>query len=128
MKRTTIVSAVWLLASSVLAQESKIEVEKLADNVYLFTYRGWIAALEKLYDLDFEILAPGHGPAGNKPHVGEYITYMKTLTGAVQDGIDKGQTFAQMQETLELPQYKDWTRYDEHFGLNIEGVYRELTK
>lgn len=88
----------------------------------------WLAVLEKLDELEFEILAPGHGPTGTKENVGEYIGYMKALIAAVQDGIDKGQTLEQMQESLELAEYMDWTRYDQHFDMNIEGVHRELTK
>ena len=90
--------------------------------------RGWVAALETLNAMDFDILAPGHGPTGQKSHVSEYIAYMNALIAAVQSGIDRGQSLAQMQESLELPEYADWTRYDEHFDLNIEGVHRELTK
>ena len=89
---------------------------------------NWVAALEKLDEIDFEILAPGHGPTGTKANVGEYIAYMNALIAAVQDGIDKGQTLEQMQGSLELADYTNWTRYDEHFDLNIEGVHRELTK
>jgi len=88
----------------------------------------WVAALKKLDEIDFEILAPGHGPTGTKANVGEYIAYMSALIAAVQDGIDKGQTLEQMQESLELAEFTSWTRYDEHFDLNIEGVHRELTK
>jgi len=46
----------------------------------------------------------------------------------VQTRIDAGETLEQVQGTLELPQYAEWTRYDSHFKLNIEGVYRELSK
>lgn len=89
---------------------------------------GWVSALEELDELDFEILAPGHGPTGTKAHVREYIGYMNALIGAVQEAIDDGRTLEQMQASLELPEYSDWTRYDEHFDLNIEGVHRELTR
>ena len=88
----------------------------------------WLVVLEKMEELDFEILAPGHGPTGNKENVGEYIGYMTALIAAVQDSIDNGQTLEQMQESLELAEYTDWTRYEEHFDMNIEGVHRELTK
>jgi glyoxylase-like metal-dependent hydrolase (beta-lactamase superfamily II) len=88
----------------------------------------WIEALEKLDALDFEILAPGHGPTGRKEHVREYITYFKDLIRAVEEGIARGETLSQMQASLELPQYRDWVRYHEHFDLNVEGVYRELTQ
>jgi len=88
--------------------------------------RDWISALERLDELDFDILAPGHGPTGHKSDVRENIIYLQTLVAAVQQGIDEGQTLEEIQNTLELPEYADWMRYDEHFKENIQGVYREL--
>ena len=86
----------------------------------------WISALERLDALDFDILAPGHGPTGSKSDVRENINYLETLVDAVQERIDQGQTLEEIQETLELPEYSDWVRYNEHFKENIQGVYREL--
>ena len=88
----------------------------------------WIEALRYLDALDFDILAPGHGPTGSKAHVAEYIRYMTDLVDAVRQRMDRGESLEQMQENLELAQYADWTRYDQHFELNIEGVYRELSR
>ena len=86
----------------------------------------WISALERVDALDFDILAPGHGPTGSKSDVRENINYLETLVDAVQERIDQGQTLEEIQETLELPEYSDWLRYNEHFKENIQGGYREL--
>ena len=50
------------------------------------------------------------------------------LLDAVGKRIAAGESLQQIQATLELPKYRDWARYGEHFDLNIEGAYRELTK
>jgi glyoxylase-like metal-dependent hydrolase (beta-lactamase superfamily II) len=90
--------------------------------------RSWIAALEYLDELDFEILAPGHGPTGRKDDVRAFIVYFQDLLDAVGKRIAAGDSLQRIQATLELPKYRDWARYGEHFDLNIEGAYRELTK
>jgi len=90
--------------------------------------RSWIEALEYLEKLDFEILAPGHGPTGGKDDVRAFIVYFQDLLDAVAKRIAAGESLQQIQATLELPKYRDWARYGEHFDLNIEGAYRELTK
>lgn len=90
--------------------------------------RQWIAALEKLDALDFEILAPGHGPTGKKEDVRVFIGYLKDLIAAVEARMKAGESLQQIRATLELPKYKDWARYQDHFELNIEGVHRELSK
>jgi glyoxylase-like metal-dependent hydrolase (beta-lactamase superfamily II) len=90
--------------------------------------RSWVAALEELEKLDFEILAPGHGPTGGRDDVRAFIVYFQDLLDAVGKRIAAGESLQQIQATLELPKYRDWARYAEHFDLNIEGAYRELTK
>ncbi len=87
----------------------------------------WVAALKELDALDFDILAPGHGPTGTKANVGEYVQYFTDLIDAVRKRVDQGQTLEEIQESLGLPAYADWFRYDEHLKLNIEGVYKALT-
>jgi glyoxylase-like metal-dependent hydrolase (beta-lactamase superfamily II) len=87
----------------------------------------WVAALKKLDTLEFDILAPGHGPIGTKASVGEYVQYFTDLIEAVRKQVKQGRTLAEIQESLELPAYADWFRYEEHLKLNIEGVYRALT-
>jgi len=88
----------------------------------------WIESLEDLHDLDFEILAPGHGPTGTRESVREFIGYMQALVNAVSRRMDRGESLSEIQATLELPGYSDWVRYDEHFELNIEGVYEGLQR
>lgn len=87
---------------------------------------AWIAALERLDALDFDILAPGHGPTGEKAHVREYINYMSDLTAAVKEQVELGSDLETTQNNVDLSAYADWVRYEEHLVLNIEGVYREL--
>ena len=89
---------------------------------------GWIGALETLADYDVDQFVPGHGEIGSRDDVRAHIEYLRTLTGEVATRMDDGQSLQAIQNSLELPQYADWVRYDEHFALNIEGVYRELTE
>ncbi len=88
----------------------------------------WIAALRKLEQVDFTILALGHGPVGTKADVTAFIEYLTVLRDTVARRMKQGQTLEQIQATLTLPQYAGWGRYDDHFTLNIAGIYRELAK
>ncbi len=88
----------------------------------------WMEALKKMAALDFEILAPGHGQTGRKVHLHEYIEYFTDLIQAVKGRMEQGQTLEQIQDSLELLAYADWTFYEEFLKLNIEAVHRELSK
>ena len=88
----------------------------------------WIESLRALEELDFDILINSHFASGTKEDLVAFRVWLETLEAAVSDGIADGMTLEQMQESLELAEYTDWTRYEEHFDMNIEGVHRELTK
>lgn len=89
---------------------------------------GWIATLETLDGYDVDQFLPGHGAIGTHADVRALIEYLETLKTEVAQRMDDGQSLEEIQGSLELPQYAEWERYDEHFGLNIEGVHRELSE
>ena len=89
---------------------------------------GWTAALETLSQYDVDQFVPGHGEIGTHNDVREHLEYFETLTREVTDRMDDGQSLEAIQASLELPQYATWGGYDEHFALNIEGIYRELAE
>jgi hypothetical protein len=41
--------------------------------------------------------------------------------------MDNGRSLAEMKESLELPDYKDWGHYEDWLGGNIETAYREIS-
>ncbi len=88
----------------------------------------WIAAIRQMLTIDFDVLAPGHGPVGAKADAQAFLDYMVALKDAVETRMKQGQSLEQIQSSLELPQYAGWERYQEHFKLNIAGVYREASK
>ena len=47
----------------------------------------WLASLEKLEALDFDILSPGHGAVGTKFDVAEHHLYLEQLVAGVSEGI-----------------------------------------
>ena len=89
---------------------------------------GWVEALETLTEYDVDQFVPGHGEIGTRDDVREHLEYFETLTREVTDRMDDGQSLQAIQASLELPQYSTWRNYNEHFALNIEGIYRELAE
>jgi glyoxylase-like metal-dependent hydrolase (beta-lactamase superfamily II) len=88
----------------------------------------WIASLKRVEQLDFETLVPGHGKVGRKEHVRLFREYLEDLTAAVKESIHKGMTLEQARDTVRLPKYEQWQRYQEWFPENVEGVYRYFSE
>ena len=89
-------------------------------------FPGWIDALKNIEAIDFDILAPGHGPMGVKANVAENRGYMEALYTGVLNGLRTGETLASLKKSLTLDAYKNWGRYKEWRALNIEGVHRRI--
>lgn len=89
-------------------------------------FPGWINALRKIEAVDFDILAPGHGPLGVKADVAANRGYMGSLYSGVLNGMRKGETLESLKSSVTLDDYKDWGRYKEWRPLNIEGVYKRI--
>ena len=89
----------------------------------------WIEANRNLQArVDYDTMAPGHGPIGTKADVDESTRYLEELLAAVAEGIASGRSLEQLQETVLMNDYADWARYDEWRAENVEGAYRSLTK
>jgi glyoxylase-like metal-dependent hydrolase (beta-lactamase superfamily II) len=87
----------------------------------------WMAAIARVEAMDFDILAPGHGPLGTRADATAFRGYMETLHRQVTAAHRAGQSLAQMQSSITMPEYKDWGAYDRHFKLNIEGMYNHVS-
>ncbi len=87
----------------------------------------WINSIARLEELDFDILAPGHGPLGTKRDALEHRQYLEDLTVAVTLGIAGGESAEELQESVLLEAYADWDQYDAWRVENISGAYEILS-
>ncbi len=90
-------------------------------------FPDWIEAIKVVEAMDFDILVPGHGPLGTKADATDHRRYMEELYAAVLAAARAGKTLEQTKQDIKLDRYKDWGRYEEWLGLNIEGVYQRIS-
>ncbi len=68
----------------------------------------WLESLEKLRELEFDVLVPGHGAVGDKSSIPEMIATVHMWIDAVKGAIDKGMTLEEAQEHISfLDRYPD---------------------
>ena len=71
----------------------------------------WIAALEELQRLDFQILIPGHGRIyrgqEGRLHLDRVLTMFRAIHRAVHDGLATGKSLEEVQEGLDLTPYRE---------------------
>jgi glyoxylase-like metal-dependent hydrolase (beta-lactamase superfamily II) len=86
----------------------------------------WMSAIEWVEAMDFDILAPGHGPLGTKADATAFRQYMNELYDQVVSADRAGKSLEEMQESIRLEAYSDWGNYEAHRKLNIEGMYNQV--
>jgi glyoxylase-like metal-dependent hydrolase (beta-lactamase superfamily II) len=104
-----------------------IPVESLAFRDFPDAYvQDWIDSLKLVEAMDFDVLAPGHGPLGRKEHVRMFREYLEELRGEVTRYAREGKPVDEVKLLVKLPKYEKWTNYREWLPLNVEGMYRHV--
>lgn len=85
---------------------------------------GWITSLKSIAEMDFDILAPGHGPIGARSDVDNHRHYIEELYAAVLAKVAAGDSLEDIKADVTMEPYKDWLQYDNWQQLNVEGMYR----
>jgi len=83
----------------------------------------WIDSLRRVEAMEFDVLAPGHGPLGTKANVTMFREYLQDLRAEVTRYTREGKSVDEMKQLITLPKYGAWGPKD-WFPLNIEGMYR----
>jgi glyoxylase-like metal-dependent hydrolase (beta-lactamase superfamily II) len=90
-------------------------------------FPDWIEAIKQVEAMDFDILAPGHGPLGTKADATDHRQYLEDLHDAVLAAARAGQSLEEMQASITLDKYQDWGQYQEWRPMNIEGMYNQIS-
>jgi glyoxylase-like metal-dependent hydrolase (beta-lactamase superfamily II) len=105
-----------------------IPVETLAFRDFPDGYiNDWVDSLRKVEAMDFDVLAPGHGPLGRRAHVTMFREYMEDLRGEVLRAIREGKSLDETKQLVKLTKYEKWGNYQQWLPLNVEGMYRYMT-
>ena len=90
---------------------------------------AWIEANQDLQArVDYDIMAPGHGPVGTKSDIDDSTRYLEELLAAVTEAVEAGQSLEQVQQSVLMEDYSDWGQYEAWRALNVQGVYESLTQ
>jgi glyoxylase-like metal-dependent hydrolase (beta-lactamase superfamily II) len=110
-----------------------IPVESLAFRDFPDAYiEEWIESLQRVEQMDFDVLVPGHGALGRKANVTMFREYLQDLHREVLKYAREGKSLEEMQQLIKLPKYEKWFGYQADnpathwWPLNIAGMYREV--
>jgi cyclase len=86
---------------------------------------NWIAACERILELDPQAIVPGHGPLSTVEQVRELRDYFTYLYEQARERRAEGMTPLQAARALALDRWADW-KEDERLVVNLANIYAEL--
>jgi len=90
---------------------------------------NWIAACDRILELEPSIIVPGHGPLATSDDVRAVRAYLCWLASACRQAHSEGLTAAEAVPELaaspEFALYREWGEW-ERLAVNVRAVYREL--
>jgi len=86
---------------------------------------SWLRVIDKVKEMDIELVVPGHGPIGTKTELEDEREYFEFLMAETRGCFERGMTAADAAKEIDLGPYKDWLD-SERTVANVGVVYREL--
>ncbi|NNC65507.1 MAG: MBL fold metallo-hydrolase [Gammaproteobacteria bacterium] len=90
------------------------------------TLDQWIASLQQVEALDFDIVSPGHSSVGTKADFTAYREFFEDLREAVNAAIAAGTSLEDLLASDALAEYSDLPNYVPQRDRNIEDAYNLL--
>ena len=87
--------------------------------------RNWIAACDRLLDLDAATVVPGHGPLATPRAVRDLKGYFEYLLAEARIRFDAGMTPLDAARDIELGPYAGWGEA-ERLVVNVQALYRDF--
>jgi glyoxylase-like metal-dependent hydrolase (beta-lactamase superfamily II) len=88
------------------------------------TFADWTAALDRIVDLNPEVVVPGHGPPCGVEGPREMRAYLEYVAGESRRHFDSGLSVLEAAKRIDLGPYAGWTE-PERIVFNIARAYRE---
>ena len=86
---------------------------------------NWLAACQRIIDLDARILVPGHGPVTDHSGVRDVERYLRFVHKEARIRFEAGLDAEAAADDIDISPFRDWGD-PERIAVNVAAVYREL--
>jgi len=90
------------------------------------TFDRWTAALDRIVELNPEVIVPGHGPLCGLEGPREMKAYLEYVRAEARRGFDDGLTTLETARRIDLGPYAGWTQ-PERIVSHVQRAYREFS-
>ncbi len=85
----------------------------------------WMEVCDRIDALEFDTLAPGHGPVGKKSDLREMRGYLESIHQQARVAFDAGRSEEEAASAIDLGRYASWAE-PERLAFNLGRLYQEF--
>ena len=89
------------------------------------TFEGWMLAMDRMLQMEPEVVVPGHGPLTDVAGLREFRAYLEFVKGESESAFERGLSEVEAARQIDLGPYAGWTQ-PERLVFNVARAYREL--
>jgi glyoxylase-like metal-dependent hydrolase (beta-lactamase superfamily II) len=86
---------------------------------------NWLAACDRILELDARVIVPGHGPVTDASGVRDVQRYLRYVRDEAAKRFQAGMTDEEAADDIDISDFRDWGD-PERIAANVATVYREL--
>jgi cyclase len=86
---------------------------------------NWLAACERIIELEATVLVPGHGPVTDESGVRDVQRYLSYVRDEARARWEAGMSATEAADEIDISNFRDWGD-PERIVVNVATVYREL--
>ncbi len=86
--------------------------------------RGWLRALDRLDELQPEVVAVGHGDVGGPELIGQMRELLTTVRDGTLDALSRGLSLEEALQEIRFPAYEGLPRAEERIPQAIQRIYK----
>lgn len=86
-------------------------------------FDNWLAAAERILELDARVLVAGHGPVGDASALRDELRYLTYVREQARERFDAGMDETQAADDIDLSDFADWGE-TERIVANVSAAYR----
>ncbi|HEY6508588.1 MAG TPA: hypothetical protein VIY56_11290, partial [Vicinamibacterales bacterium] len=85
----------------------------------------WIEAIDRVMQMDVDVIVPGHGPIGSKKELAETRSYLDLIAGETRRRHAMGMTPGRAAADIDMGRFEGWTN-PERNAWNTVRLYAEF--
>jgi len=86
----------------------------------------WMEFVDKILDMEIDVIVPGHGPIGGKKEIADMKDYLAMMKGEARLRYNSGMSIGRACADIKLGKFASWIGAEDRMPMNLVRLYAEF--